>query len=703
MPGIGIMGYALAALFFLLLTLLLITSWRGRLQGKMLAIAAGSSALWAAAFAVQAAYRVLPVGWVWAVEALRTLVWLIFLTSLLGSVVDRESRYGRSLKYVAAALFLVCGLLLIPFEIYPLIMHRSDAPLQSDVRFMGQVILAVAGMVLIEQFYRNTSMEHRWGIKFLCLGLGGMFAFDFYLFSDALLFRRLNADIWYARGAINAIIVPLIALSAARNPQWSLDFPVSRKIVFHTTALFGTGLYMLLMATAGYYIRIYGGEWSTVLQVIFLFGAALTLLLILFSGRLRAQVKVFLNKHFFHYQYDYREEWLRLTRMLSRQDMSVPLYERVIWGIGEIVESPGGTLWLCQKGQHCTIQARWNLPSDTGIQVSDTDHLVSYLERTQWVINLDEYEEIPELYEGLRLPKLLETSDWAWLIVPLIHNEELLGFVTLNRPRVHQTLNWEITDLLKVAGKQTASYLAQYQAAEALAEAKQFEGFNRLSAFVVHDLKNVIAQLTLVTTNAVKHKHNPAFIDEAIRTIENSVSRMNRLMAQLRGAMSGGSTDQVDLGEVLRQVVRERSVQKPIPELLLGHDAVFIHAEHDRILSILSHVVQNAQEATGAQGEVKVQLQSDARQAIVNIEDTGCGMDEAFIRERLFKPFDSTKGLTGMGIGAYECREYVRSAGGEVRVTSAPGQGTHFSIYFPLAGASVQADGIPETGTATIK
>jgi putative PEP-CTERM system histidine kinase len=703
MPDIGILGYALAALFFLILTLLLITSWRGRLQGKMLVIAAASSSLWAAAFAIQAAHHVLPLSWVWAAEALRTLVWLAFLTSLLGSVVDKTSAYARTLKYVKAALFLVCGLLVMPFEEYPLLSRLGDVHLQADARFMGQVVLAVSGMVLIEQFYRNTSVENRWGIKFLCLGLGAMFAFDFYLFSDALLFRRLDADIWYARGAINAIIVPLIALSAARNPQWSVDFSVSRKIVFHTTALFGTGLYMLLMATAGYYIRLYGGEWSIVLQVIFLFGAGLLLILMLFSGRLRAQVKVLLNKHFFHYQYDYREEWLRLTRMLSRQDMSVPLYERVIWGIGEIVESPGGTLWLCHKGQRCTIQAHWNLPSDTGIQVSDTGDLIQYLVRTQWVINLDEYEEIPELYEGLRLPTLLEASDWAWLIVPLIHNEELLGFVTLNRPRVHQALNWEITDLLKVAGKQTASYLAQFQAAEALAEAKQFEGFNRLSAFVVHDLKNLIAQLSLVTTNAVKHKHNPAFIDETIRTIENSVARMNRLMAQLRGAMSAGSADQVDLGEVLRQVISERSAQRPIPELQVGTESVSVNAEHDRIVSILGHVVQNAQEATGSQGEVRVRLRCDAHQAIVTVEDTGCGMDETFIRERLFKPFDSTKGLTGMGIGAYECREYVQSAGGEVRVTSKPGQGTTFSIHFPLAGMSVQADTLPEASTATVK
>lgn len=702
MTDIGFLGYALAALFFLMLTVLLSTRWRGRLQGAILFFASATSALWAAVFAIQTRHHIVPANWIWTTDALRSLVWILFVTNLLNSVIRSQTAYARTLKHVRALLFLICGLLLVPFEDFDLIPVLSNLLQTVDIRFLAQVVIAVAGMVLIEQVYRNTPVENRWGIKFLCLGLGAMFAFDFYLFSDALLFRRMDADIWYARGAVNAIVVPLIALSAARNPQWTLDLSVSRKIIFHTTALFGAGIYMLLMAFAGYYIRLYGGEWGTVLQVIFLFGAGLMLILMLFSGQLRARLKVFLNKHFFHYQYDYREEWLRLTRILSRQDTSVHLYERVIWAIAEIVESPAGTLWLCREGENCTIHGRWNIPADASVSISNIRELREYLNRTQWVINLDEYDEIPELYEGLQLPSGLVATDWVWLIVPLIHHEQLLGFVTLSKPRARQTLNWEITDLLKVAGKQAASYLAQYQAAEALAETKQFEGFNRLSAFVVHDLKNLIAQLSLVTKNAVKHKHNPAFIDDAIGTIENSVDRMNRLMAQLRGAMKGGNAAQVELGEALRQVVRERADQKPVPDLDIGCEQLRVSAEYERMVSVLGHVVQNAQEASPTDGKVVIRLRCEADDAIVEIEDSGSGMDETFIRERLFKPFDSTKGLTGMGIGAYECREYVHSAGGVIQVTSKPGQGTTFSISLPLSGGSEDAGTLTEARTATI-
>jgi signal transduction histidine kinase len=69
---------------------------------------------------------------------------------------------------------------------------------------------------------------------------------------------------------------------------------------------------------------------------------------------------------------------------------------------------------------------------------------------------------------------------------------------------------------------------------------------------------------------------------------------------------------------------------------------------------------------------------------VLFIQDTGAGMTEEFIDSRLFKPFESTKGLTGMGIGAYQAREYVRNVGGNIDVTSEPGVGSCFSIRFPL-------------------
>jgi len=682
----GVLGYSAAALAFFVLAVLLLTSWRGKTQGGMLLFAALITSIWAAVLAIQAAYQIIPVVLVWAAEALRTFAWLAFLIRLLLPSAEQQSAYTKSLKIVRTLVVLLCILLIIPFDDF--LLFNTEIPyfnLGFDLRFLGQVLLALCGVVLIEQLFRNTPADERWGIKYLCLGLGGLFVFDFYLFSDALLFRRIDGDIWYARGAVNALIVPLIAVASARNPQWSVDLFVSRRMVFHTTSLFGAGLYMLLMAVAGYYIKLYGGEWGAILQITFLFAAGIALLAIFFSGSLRAKVKVFLNKHFFNYRYDYREEWLRLINVLSGEEGNRPLQERAISAMAGIVESPGGLLWLREDNGAYSNVAHWNLP-EVGVEGSSgLELLMCFFEQRQWVVNLEEYRGDPSFYTDLELPDWLLNLERAWLLVPLQHDTKLQGFVLLATPRAKHALNWENMDLLKTAGCQVASYLALNRAAMALAEAQQFEGFNRLSAFVIHDLKNLIAQLSLVTKNAVRHKNNPEFIDDAMHTIDNSVSKMSRLMTQMRSAMPGDNRSQIELNAMLRDLVLERSSQNPAPVFKGTGEEVMILADRDRMGAVFGHVIQNAQDATSSDGSVEIRLHFESGQAIVEVRDTGLGMDETFIRERLFRPFDSTKGLTGMGIGAYECREFVNAIGGQVLVSSRPGVGTVFTMVLPLA------------------
>ena len=677
MADFGFIGFFVAGLLFLVLSLLLVTSWRGRLQGGLLLTATVVSTVWAFLFAAQSGFKLVPVWLIWGIEALKNLAWCGFLIGLLSDMARARGVSSTLYRLLTAIAVLASLLLVLPDSLIPSFIYL-------DVRYLGQVIVAVVGMMLIEQLYRNTAQEHRWGIKYLCFGLGSMFAFDFYLFSDALLFKRIDADLWYARGGVYAITVPLLAVSAARNPAWSLDLFVSRRVVFHTTTLLAAGLYMLLMAFAGYYIKLYGGAWGSVLQIVFFFAAVLVLLALLFSGQVRSYAKVFFNKHFFNYRYDYREEWLRLIRLLSGQDTDARLFERVIWALGEIVESSAGLLWLCgDKG--CQLVASRGQPEPQIDGPVGLEGVVRFLQERQWVIDLDEYKSRPDLYDGLEIPDWLLDVKEAWIVVPLIHDEKILGFVVLSRPRVRININWENLDLLKTAGRQAASYIALYQTAQALADAKQFEGFNRLSAFVVHDLKNLIAQLSLVVKNAERHRNNPAFIDDAIRTIDNAVGKMSRLMAHLRSGVPDDKRRQVELSTVLQRVVADKASQMPAPQLDLRHDDVQVYADPDRMEAVLGHVLQNAQDATPADGRVLVELDIEDGQAVVQVRDTGSGMDQAFIRERLFRPFDSTKGLTGMGIGAYECREFVHSVGGEVTVFSKPGEGTLFKISLPLA------------------
>lgn len=682
----ALIGYALAAILFVGLTALLLTSWRGRMSGGLLLIATTLTALWATLAALQAGYRAVPVNLIWAMEIVRNLAWLTFLLRLLEPFTDRSPAYTNILKYVRIANLLLGLVLLVSLMGDDWVARQIDGSmLETEFRLIGHLFFAVLGMALVEQLFRNTPEETRWGIKYLCFGLGTMFIYDFYLYTDALLFHRIDLSIWSARGAVTVMTIPLIAVSAARNPRWSLPVFMSRRMVFHTTTLFIAGIYMLLMALAGYYVKVYGGTWGKALQIAFFTGAVILLVAVLFSGHLRARVKVFLNKHFFNYQYDYRDEWLRLIGLLSGQKTEKPLQERVIWALCEIVESDGGLLWQCGDDGHCRYVARFNHPDVNLPELDESDELLAFLANRHWIVNFNEYNSDPGIYDDIKLPAWLDEVRDPWLVVPLIHDDRVRGFVLLRQPRAPQTINWESMDLLKTAGMQAASYLTLHQAADALAEARQFEGFNRLSAFVMHDLKNLIAQLSLVGKNAAKHKHNPEFIDDAVRTIENSVLKMNRLMEQLKTAGASGNSKKVDLVPLLRALADSRRASRPAPAFSSAVHTLPVLAEPDRLSSVIGHIVQNAQDATPPAGRVEIKLRQAGDQAIVEVRDTGAGMDEEFQKHRLFRPFDSTKGLTGMGIGAYECREFVRALGGQVEVKSAPGRGTRFIVFIPLA------------------
>jgi putative PEP-CTERM system histidine kinase len=684
--SVGALSYLAGFVAHLILGILLFLVWRGNRRGRWLIFASGVTAAWCAVLGLQEEYRFLPSRFIWTIELARIYVWLAFLSQLLnkGSGTDADPseswtiRHGLRLAVLAQLAYLWTA---------PWLENHYPGVFSPAYQLLGQVGLALAGLVLIEQYFRNARTDLRWRIKFLCFALGGMFAYDFYLYSDALLFHRINQELWSARGAVAVLLTPLLGVAAARNPDWSVDLFVSRQVVFHSATLLGAGVYLLLMATAGYYIRIYGGEWGPVVQIVFLVGAFLLLTLLLFSGQMRARIRVFLAKHFFSYAYDYRREWLRIINTLSDARSSLSLEQRIIMALGDAVESPSGVLWMREPQGWFTQRASFGEPDIDIPRIGGDDPALTYMESKEWIINLDEMCTMPEAYEGLTPPGWLEPFRNAWLLAPLIREEgRLYGVLLLTKPRTAIRWDWEAIDFLKTSGRLAASYLALEDAGRALAEARQFEGFNRLSAFVIHDLKNLIAQLSLVVRNAERHSGNPEFMSDAIKTVDHSVGKMSRLMSQLKNFGSGQTISEIDLGSLLAEAIAARNCQAPAPEALKPFPAIKVDANRDRLGSALEHIIHNAQDAAGRQGWVRVRLRrADDGHAVVDIEDNGQGMDEEFIRTRLFKPFDTTKGLTGMGIGAYESREYIRALGGELSVRSEPGKGTLFSCIIPCA------------------
>lgn len=249
-------------------------------------------------------------------------------------------------------------------------------------------------------------------------------------------------------------------------------------------------------------------------------------------------------------------------------------------------------------------------------------------------------------------------------------------------------MTFEDRDLLRTVGRHVATLIAQQNAERKLTESRQFDAFNRFAAFVMHDLKNSVAQLQLLVNNAARHRHNPEFMDDAIETIGNTAARMTRLIEQLQSRDTLGSVKPVLLGPLLEAVGQRASARMPLVNVRCEEYGACVEADVERLSAVIDHAVRNAQEAAGKGGHVDLSLRRLADFAEVSVRDDGPGMEESFVRDRLFRPFDSTKGSKGMGVGAYQIREYVRQLGGAVEVQSSPGRGTNFLIRLPLCQIS---------------
>lgn len=681
--NLGFYSYLGASFAYGFFALLLLFSWRESLQGKLLFISMFISTCWAL-IAVQIslhhesfllAYH--------SAEVIRYIAWYVFLLKLFDVALSDVKQPNISFqKFIRWALPISVGFaLLLLFN--ELIADFYALPGQYVVSMTGNVLLSLIGLAIIEQLFRNTSVRFRWATKYLFLGAGGIFAFDFYLYADALLFRSIDQTLWATRGVVNLVAVPLLVISSARNKNWSLNIFVSRDIVLNTTVILGGGFYLMVMAGAGYYLREFGGSWGRIGQVTFFVLAVVFLFVVLSSAQFRARIKVFLAKHFYKNKYDYRIEWLRLTEDLNDNAKNKDYYQTAIEAIANIVDARSGLLWLRDDKNMYKNVGAWQTRYLNDLIASDSP-LIQFLREKGFVINLKEYENHADEYNGLLLPEWLVEVDQAWLIVPLHDADTLQGFVVLARPLVEHSINWEDRDLLKTAAKQITSYLTVLMTSEQLAEAKQFEVFSRLSAYMVHDLKNIAAELDLVAINANKHTGNPEFIKDAFETVENAAADINRLLAQLRNRrIQDEKKVMTDLVELVTEVVSSKQHLLPAPNLEIKTQSALVTLQKGRLNNVLAHLIDNAQQATEDEGDISITLSKAGNMHVIRISDTGHGMDEDFIRNRLFKPFDTTKGNAGMGIGMYEGREFIRQLGGDIDIQSKPGKGSIITLYIP--------------------
>ncbi len=684
----GVIGYLLSSCAYALLLGASLTFWRRRLVGSGVAVVMAAQVGWSIVLAIQGEHGTFPPAVVVAVEYLRDFAWLMVLIHWLSR--------SASLRWLHLAqrglLILVGGVLLwVAGALLP------GAPrffaLQIERYWLwGALLQAIAGLVLVEQVARNTRARERWSVKYIWLAIGVLYAWDLCLYSVAMLHGSLAPIFWTDRGFVNALVAILLAVGFMRISEWESASLLSPRVGFFTATLLGAALYLVVMAAGSFVVRRLSGTWGEAGQLLFLVAGALVMVVAGLSEQFRAWTRVTIAKYLFPYRYDYRSEWQKLTRALSEAG-DIPLYERIARVMAGFLSAANGGLWL-RDGEGSYAPVGGDLAPAGAPPISGDGEFFDYLRRNEWICNLDEARDLRSQHSGVNLSQrvrsLPQPPGWMlanarmWVVVPLICDGALIGFIVIGQPLAAVRLSWEELDLLRAAGRQVASFLAFEQAAKRLAEAHQFEAMNRLSAVLMHDLRHLIAQQALVVQNAARHRGNPAFFDDAILTIDNSVKRMTRLMDELRSGELSEQTHRVELAELCAEAIRRCESQEPLPSLEARVRAEVV-LNRDRLLQVLEHLIRNAQDATAESGSVTVSLHTADLHGVIEVRDTGCGMDAEFIRERLFRPFETTKGERGFGIGAYQAREFVRKCGGMIEVESAVGRGTRFVIRLPLA------------------
>lgn len=655
------LDFGVVALAYALLSVLL--WWRGRrtLHTGSLLVAMALTALWAGVRIGGA-----PLWLQTNATALRDTGWFFLLLVLLRSTVAPQ--IWRALAVLSAALLLLdLGFHLLQIDLATGIGLRFNAA-------ATQMAVCAVGLILVENLLRNCSRDQLWALKLLGIGLGLVFAYHLFVEIPALFGNAAGGTLGLTEPLIYLSILPLLVVSAIRMPGTQLKIHSSRRVVFHSAALVGTGIVLESAALAAFYVRNFGGTVATVLALVLMFSACAALLVAASSAGLRSRFGRFINENFFNYKYDYRVEWGKFIASLSaREDDGVSL--KVLRTLADLLDCPGGLLLVWREDWSRFMPgAQWAVDAAPAPLAVDDPLLAPFGDRAASFLETDGSHAAAVAWRA--------RHGFAWLVVPLRYRDRLVGLAILSRPRASRRLDWEDRDLIALAAAQLAVHLVHDDTARALADARSLEAFNRRTAFIVHDMKNAIGQLALVAQNASRFGADPQFRQDMILSLRQSVARLQELLGRLKNESAPPAPPApVDLSRWLAEFVAEKNALG-LPVSLrdnAGPEAT-TRIDREALRNVLAHVIDNALEAApGAAVEIGLDKAGNAYR--ISVRDKGRGMAPTFIADELFRPLRSTK--SGFGLGAYQARQTMRELDGDLEVVSRIGDGTTVQLTLP--------------------
>ncbi len=669
--AVTIIAY-LSAFFLSCLLTVFLTHAGFREKWKLpLSLAALLQTLWLGVLSSSLLYRSISEELLLSLEATQITAWLLAFGSTLRQI--RKASWPPRLRVLIGLGVVIWALTLVDIFVGPFYGATSIS--------FELLLLSVLSLVGLEQLVRNASSGRF--IRLVGLSLALVFLFNAYLYAQGMINSSMDLLLWQARAALlmaSSFLIVSAGLLFRDNDEEPASLGLSRPLVFYSTSLLLTSAGVMLLAMGSYYVRSMGGQWGIYLFTLMLFFSLAALSALFLSNRVRQSIQVWISKHFFRHKYDYRREWLNVNQALAKAAKNGEIHKTVYAVIASAFHASGGSVWIRRGPWYRCVYDSNNRTTNLERAISANEAFIGTMDENQWVF-------VPKATEGAlstynsQLPDWIVTDPDIQLVVPLITQQHLIGFVLLERSNFDSALTWEDLDILKTMGRQLANHILIYTQEAMLSESRQLDTYHKLSAFIMHDMNNLIAQLGLVVKNSERHKANPAFVDDMIRTVSHSVDRLTQLMQKFNRTQREVVTE-FSILEAVRASIAACAAGTPTPKLMFfGHDHL-LKADRDRFVLALKHLIKNAQDATDSSGTVEVRVETyNQGLTTIRITDTGIGMTQAFIDQQLFKPFETTKEGQGMGIGAYLTRSYLEELGASLDVESQPGIGTSMTIH----------------------
>jgi putative PEP-CTERM system histidine kinase len=622
-------------------------------------------------------------------------IWFIF--SLSFSASNYRERLS-SWKWVGIGVFILPMSVSVIFRDSFYVRYFSEIPFYNWTFNLGWpgyifqiLILSGAIMVLIniERILRNSTGRFRWQIKFMILGIGCIFAARIYTISQTLLFNATKMDLELVNDAALIIGSILVMISLYRTRHLNIKFYMSDKLIYNSISILFIGIYFIAVGALAQLSFWYGNSHRLPLKAFFVLLALVVFFILFLSGGLKKKLKRTISRHLKRPVYDYQKEWANFTHKTTSVMDIRKLSDVGVKIISNTFDVLSVTIWILnESGNDVFIGAStvFNIgkENEKGSIKNAVLEYIHTIKNKEIPIDIDYIEDkIPERLIGF--DKALFDEMKMRYCIPLSAGGKLLGLVTLYKHESDSRLTIEDFDLLKTMADQLASSMLNLMLSERLKESKQMETFQSLSAFLVHDLKNLASNLSLTVQNLPKHFNNPEYRNDALEFLSHSVDKIRMMCARLTSLSQKVELDlkTFDLNEIVNRtlfglngVISDKIMKKfePVPKVDL---------DSEQIQKVIVNLVLNAHEATGQKGEIFISTSHKNSWVLLTVQDNGHGISRDFMEKSLFHPFKTTK-YKGMGIGIYHSKMIVEAHHGKIEVESEPGKGSIFRVFLPV-------------------